>query len=375
MRILFICGSLEPGRDGVGDYTRTLAAAIVGHGHEVRLLAINDRHVNVEWESIEEFPGGKIRVLRLPFALSWARRGERARDWLRGFESDWASLQFVPYSFQRKGLPVGLGDWLRGCIECRHWHIMFHETWLGFTKESLWWHWPVGWLQRELVGNLVRSLDVQCVTTSNKLYVRMLGSMRLNAVICPVFSSIPVCDRNESFFDWLMTRADMGNGEREDWMMVGFFGSIDFSVNYEQLLDLLSQRAAFLKKKIAILGFGRCANVGRFMTLFNGRSTVALVKHLGEVSSETISQLLQLLDFGVSSTPSRLLGKSSAFSAMKLHGVPVWVSADGTAWYLTPGRGAAGSDPLYFPEASAKQLLAQFEKVDMQVSADLFCTI
>ena len=32
LRMVLVCGSVEPGRDGVGDYTRTLAAELVRRG-------------------------------------------------------------------------------------------------------------------------------------------------------------------------------------------------------------------------------------------------------------------------------------------------------------------------------------------------------
>ena len=32
MKIVFICGCLEPGKDGVGDYTRRLSAELIDHG-------------------------------------------------------------------------------------------------------------------------------------------------------------------------------------------------------------------------------------------------------------------------------------------------------------------------------------------------------
>jgi hypothetical protein len=42
MKILFLTGSLEPGKDGVGDYTRLLANECGERGHEVFLLGLND---------------------------------------------------------------------------------------------------------------------------------------------------------------------------------------------------------------------------------------------------------------------------------------------------------------------------------------------
>ena len=50
MKIAFITSCLEPGKDGVGDYTRSLAAESSRNGHEVCLLALNDRHVDRERE-------------------------------------------------------------------------------------------------------------------------------------------------------------------------------------------------------------------------------------------------------------------------------------------------------------------------------------
>jgi hypothetical protein len=40
MRIVFLCFSLEPGRDGVGDYTRALAGELIRPGHEVCAVAM-----------------------------------------------------------------------------------------------------------------------------------------------------------------------------------------------------------------------------------------------------------------------------------------------------------------------------------------------
>ena len=45
MRIVFICGSLEPGRDGVGDYVRHLAVAVAQQGHETAAVALRDPFV------------------------------------------------------------------------------------------------------------------------------------------------------------------------------------------------------------------------------------------------------------------------------------------------------------------------------------------
>ena len=42
MKIAFICGSIEPGRDGVGDYTRRLAIELIKNSYEVAVIALHE---------------------------------------------------------------------------------------------------------------------------------------------------------------------------------------------------------------------------------------------------------------------------------------------------------------------------------------------
>ena len=44
MRVVFLCSSLDPGRDGVGDYTRRLAGELIRQGQECRLISLNERN-------------------------------------------------------------------------------------------------------------------------------------------------------------------------------------------------------------------------------------------------------------------------------------------------------------------------------------------
>ena len=43
MKVVFVTSCLEPGRDGVGDYTRSLAEESTKLGHRAGLLALQDR--------------------------------------------------------------------------------------------------------------------------------------------------------------------------------------------------------------------------------------------------------------------------------------------------------------------------------------------
>ena len=108
MKIVFICSCLEPGRDGVGDYTGRLAAELIRVGHEVSLLALNDRFANAILSGDQERDGIKIPVLRLPSTLSDQDKTVHATNWINSVNPDLLSLQFVPFGFNPKGLPFGL---------------------------------------------------------------------------------------------------------------------------------------------------------------------------------------------------------------------------------------------------------------------------
>ena len=62
MKIIFLTGSLEKGRTGVGDYTRLLVSECKRLGHEVQTIALNDLFIKTIWNG--ELSG--VQCLRLP---------------------------------------------------------------------------------------------------------------------------------------------------------------------------------------------------------------------------------------------------------------------------------------------------------------------
>src|SRR5437899_991410 len=122
MRVTFVCGSLARGRDGVGDYTRRLAETLTRGGHASQLIALNDRHLEVDTGGDE---------IRLPATMPWNYRIEVARASIDAHAPDWISVQFVPYGFANRGLVWHLGIRLRQLSPSRPFHLMFHELWIG----------------------------------------------------------------------------------------------------------------------------------------------------------------------------------------------------------------------------------------------------
>jgi hypothetical protein len=69
MKILFICGSLEPGRDGVGDYCRRLAGEFLRTGIDTQILSLCDQHATSftnENQTVEET---EVVVHRIPMVF------------------------------------------------------------------------------------------------------------------------------------------------------------------------------------------------------------------------------------------------------------------------------------------------------------------
>src|SRR5947209_6737741 len=110
MKIVFICGSLEPGKDGVGDYTRRLGATLISKGYELSIIALYDRFISSLEETTQKSDNYEIMVLRLPFSMQDRERYELARDYINKKDPVWLSLQFVIFSFHPKGLPLYLSN-------------------------------------------------------------------------------------------------------------------------------------------------------------------------------------------------------------------------------------------------------------------------
>ncbi|MCX6967516.1 MAG: hypothetical protein NTZ46_07000 [Verrucomicrobia bacterium] len=349
MRIAFLCGNLEPGRDGVGDYTRLLAAECIRQGHECRILALND--CGEGGEEVQECGGVQIQCLRCPGSTSWKERFVKARDFLNGYDADWLSLQFVPYGFHPKGIPWCLTHDLSALIGERPLQIMFHELWIGFGAAAPLKQRLVGALQRQCILRMIRKLKPRAVHTSNATYAGLLKNGGVAAMELPLFGNIPVHDLgSEAVLPAQLSAAGIpaDPADRRDWWLALFFGTLHHEWNPRPFTDLLLRAAERAGKRICMVSVGRLGAFGEAlwekMRLENGRE-ILFVK-CGEQSCEAISTLLQIADFGVAVTPWELMGKSGSAAAMLDHGLPILFTRD------EPGVGALAegrllTDPLF----------------------------
>ncbi len=326
-KIAFLCGSLEPGVDGVGDYTRILAAELIRQGNSIVIIALNDKGALAMIEEKQMIESIKIPVLRIPFNYSPSERFAAAKKYIDSFNPDWLSLQYVPYSFHNKGLPFGIRKHLQQLGEGRKWHIMFHELWIGFTKISSLKHKMIGLAQKKLATSIARSLRPNAVTTTNRLYQLLLQKNKITAEILPLFSNIPIVPAERSFTLSVLTNLDISEANRSHYHITGFFGNLYPQAELEHALTEQLYKAVSSKKKMVCLGFGNINRDGlnefkHLEATFAGRIKFL---YLGKQPAKNVSNLLQMLDVAFSCTPSQHIGKSGVFAAIRLHGVAVIV--------------------------------------------------
>ena len=332
MRIAFLCGSLEPGHDGVGDYTRQLAVECIRQGHACVLVALNDNGGgNVV--QIQEHDGASVECLRCDASLPWELRVQTAGEFLRKLDPCWVSLQFVPYWLHPKGLPWRAASGLKQMIAGRPLHVMFHELWIGFGQDAPWKERCVGWLQRLCLFRLLRVLKPKALHTSNSTYVALLAEGSVNAAELPLFGNIPVIDPGPAakLPDILLQAGIPGDPvERRCWWLAVFFGTLHSEWKPQPLAGILLAAAEKAGRRIAVISVGRLGAAGE--AIWEGfqreHGDRMLFVKTGEQTLEQVSRLLQSADFGIASSPWNLMGKSSSAAAMLDHGLSIIYTRD-----------------------------------------------
>jgi len=302
-RIAFLCGCLEGGRDGVGDYTAQLAAECASRGHAVLCIAVNDPFIT----------GAAVcdGALRLGTAMPWNARVEQAREAVERFGADAVSLQWVPYGFHGRGIPWGIEAGLAAIAADRPAHVMCHEIWIGAEIGASAKHRLIGAAQRAVMRRIFKALKPGFVHTSNAAYTALLRRAGVEAEVLPMFGAIPVTG--------IETRRDEGVAR------FGMFGTL----HPEWAPEPLVERLRGLGRRLEIEHIGRIGSGESTWQAMERRhgGEIAFKCH-GEQPAERVSQFLMTLDFGIATTPLALIGKSATSAAMLEHGLPVIVNRD-----------------------------------------------
>lgn len=317
MKIAFLCGSLEPGRDGVGDYTRRLAGEITRLGNEIIIVALNDGYLAELFIGKQCVEGIALPVYRLPSTWSGNVRFNCAKTWIDKFDPDWISLQFVPFSYHPKGLSLRIDRQLCLLGEGKRWHIMFHELWVGINNHSsvkmLVW----GWLQKQLIKFLVRSLMPIVIQTQTRIYQKELFKLGIQAKYLPLFSNIPLVNKRMTNDTYVSELED-----NIDTILLVLFGTIQPEAPIQQFAKEVALFSKRNNKKVILYLIGRSGKEqNNWVKAWKAEGLLSEV--MGELPVETISGVLFKVTFGLTTNPICLTEKSGTVAAMLEHGLPI----------------------------------------------------
>lgn len=366
MTILFLCASLEPGRDGVGDYTRRLMDQINALGHTTLAIAIHDRHIT-------PFCNDPAALLQTSFSLKqearfscsqrWAARIQAIAGILEEFQPDWTSLQYVPHGFQNKGLPFLLPSRLARLRACGRWHLMFHELWVLPKKRSSFKDSMISAAQRAIARRILSTLKPARIHTSNPVYQRRLRDAGIQSAVLPLLSNIPLQNPPRFSREGFLSSILPGLDPRSAWIFV-FFGSLRRAgLNTDLLAQIEAARVCASKKHCVFVSIGRAGEQGEALweEMKTCENPFFSFEKVGEIPSGDVSSFLQVADFGIALTPAHLLGKSGSASAMRSHGLPVvcnespHLDADLKSVDRSAADGFLNSSDPSFPQQLAQQ--------------------
>jgi hypothetical protein len=309
MKIVFLCGSLEPGRDGVGDYIRRLGGAIAKEGHQVAIVAIKDYYAKEAVESVQTSEGSALKVLRVPRLFSAKETTDLIKNFVNEFSPDWISLQFVLYAYHEKGIPMYLPELLKTIGRHKKWHFMFHEIWVGINKGAPLKLTLLGVIQKQFIKSIIKRIKPAVIHTQSNLYKGYLKNLGFESSFLPLFSNIPK----------VVALDKSGRNGHIDLVM---FGTIHPNAPVEQFAKEMSDYSIKHSESVRLSLVGLCGpEETRWKKAFE---TLGMkVSVYGPQSVEKISEVLGNSTYGVSTSAFPMIEKSGTVVAMLDHGLPV----------------------------------------------------
>jgi hypothetical protein len=315
MRIAIICGALEPGHDGVGDYTRRLSGELIKQGHSITAIALNDRHIKSSIEILQDADGSVLNTLRIAASTTDAERYQALKIFIQNFNPDWVSLQFVPYSFHLKGTPFKLFSRLAGLNVKSRWHIMFHEIWLDKPERPM--QHVVMLLQKLAIYAGVKNLRPQVINTTIAYNQQRLQRIGVSSQVLGLFGNIAKSDDIPV----------LSNINKESKNIL-YFGGPPRSEYLKLVLNGLASFCKDARQQVSVIVVsGTSTTKDAFVNALNGKLGTygTKVLDMGFVETPMLSTLLSNCTVGVVRSEPYFIGKSGSAVGMLEHGLPVWL--------------------------------------------------
>ena len=314
--ILFLCGTLEPSQCGVADYIHALAKTLAAKGDKCACLAIHDPYIRPTASSlIHRSTKHNVDIVRIPEECPWSLKVKLIMAQLESLRPEYISLHYVPYAYNKHGLPFALLTSLLSLRYRAKWEITAHELWVDPTVSLR--YRLLSRLQRLIFKQLYAKLDPVVVHVTNSSYQSQLAKYFMKSSILPLFSNIPLRP--------LPSTTDRAESQ---WTFV-VFGTINRDWHPDRLLEQIE--AARYVHGIESCHFISIGKVGGYgAALWDSLEALPYpafeFSRLGPLSAERVSEQLQLADFGICVAPSILIEKSGSVAAMLAHGLPVIIN-------------------------------------------------
>ncbi len=314
--ILFMCGSLNAGKNGVGDYTRVLAGHLQAYGCRVSIVASHDQAIKGIVRENQREGNQEIVTLRISTKASEESRWETIRGFVAEFGPEVISLQFVPFSFDARGFPYRFVRELSRPPLCHlQWHVMFHELWVGNGPKWALKRRLLAQGQRWLIKKLYRGLNPAVVHSHLPTYLTDLARIGIPAQPLPLFANVAARGPG---------RAPQRSVEAGPFRMA-FFSQMELSPPIATFIeDLLSAQSSDREGYVEVLLIGGNAQkIDGMRSKLIKRFPSLSVLPVGFLSNEALGEQLGGVDLGITPVPFHALGKSGTIAAFLAQGVPV----------------------------------------------------
>jgi hypothetical protein len=327
MKIVFICGCLEPGMDGVGDYVQRIAGTLKTKGHQVTLVALKDKYVKFLQSDVEKNDIFGVSSYRIPTTFSMRKRYSIISKIIEELKPDWISLQYVGFSYERYGLPWEMPFYLKTVSRNSKLQITLHELWCGMDKFSKWPERVLGFAQKLFLKSFIAIAKPKLIFTSIEFYKDELSSLGIKSIVTPVFGNIPLCEFgpddtwNKYTYEselYLIAK------NLKDWLVITFFGTVYPCPGLDKLLISTLEAAKKGNQNLAVISIGN----NRLNNLEGNIKSFQNTKYfsLGMLPFEIINRIFDLTSFGVLTSPANRLNKSGSAIAMLERGIPNLIS-------------------------------------------------
>jgi glycosyltransferase involved in cell wall biosynthesis len=319
MNIVFLCGCLEKGMDGIGDYVHSLAVESVSLGSHVLLISWNDSFVDSPSVStVLSCPRSSslMTIMRIPSRLSTWQKSNFALPVIQDFYPDLLSIQYNPYSYHRKGLPFGLAKSIKALFNGIPIHVMFHELWCDYRLPVSRISMIYGIVQRYILSKFIHRLQPVFFHTTTEFYREMLHPFGINVSVVPVSTNFEKDSYVSHDRNWLISK--LGFCSSRNLCILGVFGEQQTPpcpISVKQLIDFIDCWKPGCK--ILLVSAGRHSqrskkNLEHLAKLLQLDSSII---ELGFLPSTSVLSFLSSVDFGISTYPVELLGKSGSLAS------------------------------------------------------------